>query len=158
MRKECGNESIVAKIVGVEHENDTITYTSQLNVTVSSEIIGQNITCQYDDDTSTQMSQIPVYTVGTIELTYNIIEEGMLITISTYKHTITKLIIITAQFNSSTSSINYFIDSMMKTITFTWNPFDCPIVLYNILASNCGRYLLCTCAATSLLYTITKGS
>ena len=53
----CSNGSIQAQSLRVNPENTT--YTSQLNITVSSDMIGQNITCQYEDGTS-QVTTIEV--------------------------------------------------------------------------------------------------
>ena len=53
----CNNGSIQAQSLRVNSENTT--YTSQFNITVSSDIIDQNITCQYDD-VSSQITTIQV--------------------------------------------------------------------------------------------------
>ena len=45
---ECNNGSIMAQCLGIE-ESMTMSYTSQLNITVSTHVIGKSIECHYDD-------------------------------------------------------------------------------------------------------------
>ena len=45
----CNNGSIIGRRLSVDPEN--ITYTSQLTVTVNSNMIGKTISCEYDDGT-----------------------------------------------------------------------------------------------------------
>ena len=65
----CNNNSIMGRSLQVVV--DSHTYTSQLNVTINSDIRGQDIICQYDEDTRV------ISTVGSIKL----IKRGMLATI-----------------------------------------------------------------------------
>ena len=128
----CNNGSIEAKSLRVD-EN---TYTSQINITINSNILGQTITCQYYDNIMTS-------TIGSIKLT----QEGKIIstqsyTIYYYYVTIILAAVVTAQFNTSMYSINYFManDVSGKTISFTWRLFKismCSVIPY-IIASNCG--------------------
>ena len=58
----CSNGSIMAQIIEVNSENTT--YTSQLNVTINPDTLGQNISCHYDDNNNMTS------TVGSIKLTW----------------------------------------------------------------------------------------
>jgi hypothetical protein len=52
---DCNNGSIVAQILGVKKDN---TYVSQLNVTVSDNVIGNTIECNYFNTTTTTVMRV----------------------------------------------------------------------------------------------------
>ena len=52
---ECNNGSIIAQSLSIE---DGMFYTSQLNITVSDDVIGRSIECNYDDSSTTTLQLI----------------------------------------------------------------------------------------------------
>ena len=57
----CNDGEITARIIRVEND----TYTSQLTVNISSELVGQNITCA--NDTGTELSEVGSIVVNTTD-------------------------------------------------------------------------------------------
>ena len=55
--RTCNNGSIVGRIIRVENDS----YTSQLNVTLTSDIVGRSIECSYDNGT--------IHRIGSLNLT-----------------------------------------------------------------------------------------
>ena len=47
--RTCSNGSIIGHGLKIESGNKTVSYISQLNVTVNSNMIGRNIICEHDD-------------------------------------------------------------------------------------------------------------
>ena len=64
---ECNNGSIVVHSLKIDPKNNI--YTSQINVTINSDILGQTIICQYYD-----YHNIMTSTIGSLKLT----SKGML--------------------------------------------------------------------------------
>ena len=52
---ECNNGLITAKSLSVA---DSMCYTSQLNITISNDVIGKSIECHYDDSNTTTLQLV----------------------------------------------------------------------------------------------------
>lgn len=71
--KSCNGGSVVGQAIRVLSTNTkNVKYTSQLTVNVSSEMIGQNISCGYDNGVNVS------FNVGSISLIGNQIQQGKL--------------------------------------------------------------------------------
>ena len=61
---ECNNGSIVAQSLRVENNNTS--YTSQLNIAVSADMIGKSVECAYDSGNTETSQSVGVDTITTL--------------------------------------------------------------------------------------------
>ena len=102
-------------------DSDDITYTSRLNVTVTSDMTGKDIICNYDDGIMENPGFMKLIKTGT-QPAMNIIANLSLI------------------FIDIPLNVSYEVDSSEQSISFNWSQ-SCAAANsdnYNILASNCG--------------------
>ena len=138
----CNNGTIVGQSLRIK---DT-SYTSQLNVTVSSDMIGESIECFQDDgevETLVESSTI----VPTTGYLCNINCYSILFIHAMY-------MIHAAPFPSPDRMSISRADVSSKQLIFNWSPVapDCLAIHYNILASNCGS---CPSTTTHTIVTCT---
>ena len=146
----CNNGGIVGQSLGAQGNN----FTSQLNVTITPETAGKTIMCSYDAlDSQNIMIKFSTIIPGNhAPLLYNnyitdkqYIRQNlvshlyiMLLELFDHMHAVT---CITAGHLSPPNKL--FISSanfILRHLTFSWSSVapDCPVIHYNILASNCG--------------------
>ena len=125
----CNDGLIIGRVIKREGNN----YTSQLNVTLSSNLIGQIIECTSDNGSQ----RTPIFNI-TLDIrkwacSYNIIIVSL---ITLYGYTLLNAVPFPPPEAISLALVNFG----PKEITFSWSPVapDCPSIHYNILASNCG--------------------
>ena len=130
-KTSCNNGAIIARSL----HGGNGTYTSQLSITVTSELIGDAIECAYNNgtDSTTHVGMAIINDTG-INLVLN--------------HNYTSFVhIMSIQFSHagylSTSPDKIYISKVgfhPNQLIFQWNSVatDCAAVHYNILASNCG--------------------
>jgi hypothetical protein len=68
----CNNETIVGWNVVKPNDSSIDTYTSRLNVTISSDMMGKNITCYYDNGTMENPGSIKIFKTSTHVILYPI--------------------------------------------------------------------------------------
>lgn len=130
--KECNDGAIVARSLGVDGKY----FMSQLNVTVTSGIlIGETILCVHDNSTQSRITfSTAIPTTGKI---YYLFLSGLQLAKNPFF-----LAHVRAVHQSPCNSIH--INTVILSaneFSFNWSPAlvnDCPVILYNILTSNCG--------------------
>ena len=126
-KRSCNNGAIIAQ--SLQGGNDT--YTSQLSITVTSELIGDAIECAHNNGTDTSIKVVGIAIIN---------DTGVnLVLISVY---IMSIKLPHAGY-FSTSPDKIYISKVgfhPNQLTFQWNSVapDCSTVHYNILASICG--------------------
>ena len=130
VKKTCNNDTVISQILNTENG----TYTSQLSITVTSELIGITIECVNDNGTSR-------HGVGSSTIP----NTGILLCICTYVHTAYYLVLVV---NSGYFDCAVFprapsigtAEFRADQFIFSWSPVssDCSTVHYSINASNCG--------------------
>ena len=139
---ECNDGAIVGRRVSVEGN----LYTSQLNVTVTPDMAGKNITCVYDAMTG-RSSNVSIYLSAVIIIPGNFCPKLVRVA------TIHKFTICIGPFPPPSKFYISTADFVSKVFTFSWSPVapECPAAIhYNILASNCG-----SCPTTTNHTTVT---
>ena len=133
----CNNGTIVGWNVVKSSDSDNKTHASRLNVTVTSDMAGKNITCSYDNSTMQNPGSMKLIKTGT--------QPAMNIIVN-----------LSLTFIDIPLNVSYKVDSSERTISFDWSQ-SCVAANsdnYNILASNCGS---CP-TTTNHLYRCTLGS
>ena len=146
----CNNGVIVGRSLDEQGNN----YTSQLNVTITPETAGKTIMCSYDAlDGQNIMIKFSTITPGNhAPLLYNnYIADKQYIRQNLVSHLYIMFLELFDQMHAVTcitaghlsppnklfiSSANF----ILRRLTFSWSSvaLDCPVIRYNILASNCG--------------------
>ena len=125
IKRSCNNGAIIAR--SLHGENGT--YTSQLSVTVTSELIGDVIECLHDNGSAINVVGMAIInnTGMNLVLNHNFSVHIMSIHFPHAGHSPDKIYISKVGFHPN-------------QLTFQWNSVapDCPAIHYNILASNCG--------------------
>ena len=141
---ECNDGAIVGRNLRIEND----CYISQLNVTVSYNMLGKDIKCVQDDGTNIQarLSIQIIKTAGIpIPECYAFINYDSVILCTTYHYLV-------APYPPPDKIYISLVDIGSKMLTFIWSPVapECPAIRYNIVASNCG-----SCPTTTNHTTVT---
>ena len=117
----CNNGTIVGWNVVKSSDSDDETYTSRLNITVTSDMTGKDITCSFDDGIMQNPGSMKLIKTG-MQPAMNIIAN------------------LSLTFIDIPLNVSYEVDSSEMSISFDWS-HSCAATNsdnYNILASNCG--------------------
>ena len=124
-QRECNSGTVTGRLI----HTDNNSYTSQLTVRVSSEVIGRNISCIHDSDGATNVIGSSLLNITTGIHMSEVLEE-----------------IVTSCQNACAVPYPppndvYLVEANSSQLIFQWSeiPVSCPAIQYRIIASNCGQ-------------------